>query len=125
VTAWPWPGDTPLDQARRVAQSYRAELHDVDPDRCAELDERFAAYGQRWVAPTVAHIELDDEVTIDEAADLVGLSAYAVYKWVSRDDKLRARQGADGRLRVVARDVLAVHAQHRKRRARRRRGGAS
>jgi hypothetical protein len=125
VTAWPWPGDSPVDRARRVAQSYREALVTADPRRCAALDAWCAAHGQHWVAPTVAHIELDDEVTIDEAADLIGLSAYAIYKWVSRDDKLRARQGADGRLRVVARDVLAVHAQHRKRRARQRRGGAS
>lgn len=120
MTPWPWPGDSPLDQARRIAHSYRQELHAADPARCAALDEQFATYGQGWVAPQVAHVDLDDEVTIDEAADLIGLSAYAVYKWVSRDGKLTARQGSDGRLRVVARDVLAVHARHRKQRAARR-----
>lgn len=121
---WPWRGDSAVDRARRVAQSYRAALADADPARCAALDAEMARLGQEWVRPVLAHVDLDDFVSLARAGELVGLSKDAVYKWTvargGRPPMLSARRSDAGALTVCIRDVLRVNAEHRRRRADRR-----
>lgn len=121
---WPWRGDSAVDRARRVAQSYRAALADTDPARCAALDAEMTRLGQAWVKPLLAQVELDDFVTLAEAAHLVGMTKDAVYKWTvhrgARAPMLDTRENDDGQITVCIRDVLRVNAEHRRRRAERR-----
>lgn len=110
---WPWPGDSKLDRACRAARSYRDGLQQADPAACAELDKQLIGdHGQTWLAPTPLTIDLEDWITIPEAAALVGLSNGAIYKWVHRR-WLKGRKGGDKRLRVQAVDVLAINRQQR------------
>lgn len=118
---WPFPGDTALDRARRIAQSYRAELVAADPAAAGVLDARALAYGETWIVPQLATVDLDDLVTVDEAAELVGKTPAAIHKWITRDKRLEATTDASGRLRVRAGDLLDVHAEMRRKRAGRRR----
>lgn len=78
---WPWPKDTALIRARRVAQSYRDALNEIDPRRCQALDEQMRCYGQRWVAPTVAVYSEDDYLSAEHVADYAGVNLATVYTW--------------------------------------------
>lgn len=119
ASTWPWPGDSALDRARRVARSYRETLLAEFPDACAALDRRLVdQLGQAWLVPTLATVDLDEWVTIGVAAEHVGLSEQGVYAWVYAG-KIEARKGRDGRVRVQLGKALEVKALQRQRRARR------
>lgn len=114
---WPWPGDTPLDRARRVAASYREALYRHFPDDAMDLDEKFVEWGEIWVAPQLdADVNFEEYVTIDVAAQYVGLSAKAVYAWVYRKT-IDGQKGNDERLRVKLGDVLEESRRLRRKRA--------
>jgi excisionase family DNA binding protein len=116
--SWPWPGDSALDRAKRIAQSYRAELLAADPAACELLDQRAEQVGEGWVRPTLVHVDIDDWVRVDHAAELVGRGRDAIHKWIQRG-KLRAIKDEHGRSTVRVGDVLALSAEVRRRRAER------
>lgn len=120
---WPWPGDTQLDRARRVARSYREALLNHFPDDAMDLDEKFVAWGEIWVAPQRSEVDLEEWVTVDVAAQHVGLTPKAIYAWVYKDT-IEGRKGRDRRLRVKLGDVLEVSRELRRKRAGRLSGAA-
>ena len=65
--SWPWPADSPLDRARRVARSYRELLLAQLPDACRALDEEMIRRGQGWVLPQVDPYDPSELLTADEA----------------------------------------------------------
>jgi excisionase family DNA binding protein len=81
---WPFPADTALARARRVAQSYRSALQLVDPVGCQRLDEQMIRFGQRWVAPTVVVYGDDDWLTAEQVADYAGVRLSTAYEWRTR-----------------------------------------
>lgn len=113
---WPWPGDSTLDRARRVAQSYRQALEDRDPNACHQLDSQFEKMGETWMSPRILTLSTDDWVTVDEAAGLVEVTAQAVYQWV-KAERIRHVVGTDRRIRVIVADLLMVQREQRQRRA--------
>jgi hypothetical protein len=112
---WPWPGDTPLDRARRIALSFRNALYEISPDAAMAIDDQVTGWGELWVVPAIETVDLDDWVTVDVAASHVGLTAKAVYNWVYTRD-LESKTGNDKRLRVKLRDVLEMNRDLRERR---------
>lgn len=66
---WPFDGDSPLARARRIAHMYRQGLYNVDPDSCAELDQRAKSLGEEWAAPRLVHYEDDQWLRPVHAAD--------------------------------------------------------
>lgn len=91
---WPWPGDTPIARARRVALSYRDALAAADPQACRALDERMRRVGQRWVVPQPVTYGEDDLLTAELAADYAGVALKTVYEWRRRG--LASRETPDG-----------------------------
>lgn len=88
MTVWPFPGDSPVVKARKVALAYRSvaeELHKAllahqaeAADPVADLDQRFRKWGITWHAEaTIVHSD-DDWVSAKEAANLVHLSKGAI-----------------------------------------------
>ncbi len=63
---WPWPGDSVVDRARRVASSYRHALLAHAPRVCEQLDEQTRRLGQGWVLPAPSYD--DDELLTTELA---------------------------------------------------------
>lgn len=113
---WPFPADTVLDRARRVAHIYRHALQQLDPDRCHALDAQIVSAGQTWVAPTPNTHEPDDLLTAELAADEMGVAKRTIYAW--REDGLRVIETPDGpRYRVG--DLHDYRAEKRRRRAQR------
>jgi hypothetical protein len=136
VTAWPWPGDTPLDAARRIARSYRDALQAEAPAVCAYLDAEMDSYGQRWLVeiyPTgsdegysakdypVPYDLHDSLIDVGEAGRLAGVKPAVVRNWIHRG--YRGRDGSwthlaserQGRRRYVRPiDVLRAEAATRR-----------
>lgn len=87
MSAWPWPGDSPVARARRIALAYRAALHDHAPGLAADLDTRFTRWGESWVAPR--HVPPGDElVSAEDAGTLIGISSGAIGK-LRRDGRIQ------------------------------------
>lgn len=74
TAAWPWPGDSPLAIARKIAIAYRTRLHAARPDLCEQLDAQATAWGQTWVTPSLLTVPDDDVLTARQAADYLGVS---------------------------------------------------
>ena len=113
---WPYPGDSPVARARRVALAYRTVLLQVDEAACRALDERMFGWGQSWVAPQIAVVQPDDWLPSTLAADLAGVEAATVRRWRLRG-RIEGRWRA-GRWEYRAGDVIAVLAAIRRRRPR-------
>lgn len=80
-TTWPFPGDTSLDRARKIALMYRARLRALNSDACDDADQTAAAFGETWVAPQLATVDDSDAITGDEAADLVNVTEDVIRQW--------------------------------------------
>jgi hypothetical protein len=118
---WPFPGDSELDKARRIARDYRNELHRIAPEHCARMDEQARRLGQGWVTPQLATIDLDDWITVREAAEYLSLSESAIRKMINRSSaKLNAIVGDDGIQRVRVAQLVDIQREQRERRAGRR-----
>lgn len=111
--AWPWPADTPLDRARRVAEFYRDALRRSDLDAADAIDEWAAARGQGWVVGARWTYDEDELLTLDEVADYTHVQVATVYRWHQRG--LPYTPTVDG-VRVRAGDL--VRWQRDRRRAR-------
>jgi hypothetical protein len=70
-TRWPYPGDTPLVRARKIAQMYRARLRALSVDACDEADATARQFGETWVAPKVITALDDDLLDPADAADFL------------------------------------------------------
>lgn len=117
TASWPFPEDTTLERARKIARSYRALAMAVDPTGCAQLDERATERGQGWVVPAVASWDLDDVISVLDLAHLVDVPVGTIRSWMSRGE-LERRCMADGSLGCLLRDVVDLAARKRtKRRA--------
>lgn len=91
---WPWPVDTALHRARRVARSYRDVLETVDPTACAYLDAEMTRLGQRWILPMATVYSDDDWLTAQLVADHAGVAPKTVYEWKRRGlAPARTREG--------------------------------
>lgn len=99
---WPWPADTVLDRARRVAGSYREALLRADPLACAQLDDWAKAHGQGWAVPSPWPYGDEELITRREVADLLHVDLRTVYVWHRRG--LRYTDTADG-VRVKVADL--------------------
>lgn len=109
TAAWPWPGDTALDRARRIANSLLALLP-VD-DRPLLVTQAHA-FGETWLGESLLRWTPDDIVTTAEAAELVHMKPSTIRKWHS-DGSLPNR----GRGRYRVGDVLDCAAARRQRRS--------
>lgn len=117
MSAWPYPGDSPLARARRVTHAYRAALERADPAACAAIDQQMTRWGQTWVAPRPELHDLDDWIGPADAADLAAVDTAQLRVWRHRG-RLTGRK-VNGRWEYRVRDVLALIStvRHRSREA--------
>lgn len=113
---WPFPADTQLERARRVANSYRRALLSVDEKLCHTLDEQAVALGQGWVRPFETDVQdLDEALTAEHIGAILGVSPRTVRMWGYRDHIERI--DVDGKPRYRLRDVLDYLARTRQKRS--------
>lgn len=77
---WPWPGDTPTERARRIANSLLALL--PEPDRGAAIAQA-RAVGESWLGANLLRWDKSDVITTAEAAELLHVGAATIRKWHS------------------------------------------
>lgn len=107
--SWPWPGDTTLDRARRIANSLLALLPAEERERHVATAHRL---GETWLGGDLLRWTLDDVVSTAEAAGIIHVKPSTVRKWHS--EGALANRGR-GRYRVG--DVLDCAATKRAKRA--------
>lgn len=115
---WPFPADTQLERARRVAREYRNVLLAFAPaPMVARLDALMAERGQGWVdARPLAH-DPDDLLTVDEVAEFSQVAPRTVTTWrLERIPPLPTTHTPDG-IRIRFGDLVAWQAARRRRRA--------
>jgi hypothetical protein len=117
VEGWPWPADTALTRAKKVAQAYRAALGANNRALRDRLDAVMLDYGQSWVLDLVVPVSDDglEEWTTAEAAEHVHETPHRIRTWATETDPddpgrpLLPRFGRRGReTTYLARDVLAA-----------------
>ena len=104
---WPWPGDTPTERARRIANSL---LMLLPADERPVWTARAHAIGETWLGETLVRWTADDVVPPGEAARLVHRTTADLRKWVQTGLLKRIGRG----YRVG--DVLDASAQASQRR---------
>ncbi len=112
MTDWPFPQDTTLERARKVARSYRTLALAADPVACAVLDQRAIERGQGWVVPRADTLDLDDLVTIPDLSHMLDVPEGTIRSWLSRGE-LERRVLADGTPAVLMREIVDLCAAKR------------
>lgn len=118
--AWPWPGDSPTDAARRIALSYRSLLllaaadHPELLKEAENLDGVWAGLGANWVTPSQLPLSEDDWLTAREIDDRLNVGAKQVYDWGRRGHVEVEMICGERRYRVG--DVIDYTAKRRKER---------
>lgn len=111
---WPYPGDSPVVRARRVAHAYRAKLADIDPQACAQLDATMRKFGQQWAVPRVLTYDPAAWLNPTEAADLAGVRPDTLRIWRLRG-LLVGRKTEAGEWEYRASDIIALTTKPRTR----------
>lgn len=78
---WPWPGDTPTERARRIANSLLGLLS--APER-ALMVERAHALGETWLGETLVIHEPDETITTRDAAAMLSVGEDTIRSWAAR-----------------------------------------
>lgn len=109
AASWPWPGDTALDRARRIANSLLALLPEPERERHRATAHQL---GETWLGGDLLRWTVNDIVTTAEAAGLLHVLPSTIRKWHSEPGGLPNR----GRGRYRVGDVLDYAATKRARR---------
>ena len=109
---WPWPGDTPTERARRIANSLVALLPAHERDFWVAKAHEL---GETWLGTSLARYTNDDVVSTAEAAALAYVGGSTIRKWHSL-----GQLKAVGRGRYRVGDVLDCAAARRGARQQRR-----
>ena len=98
--SWPWPGDTPLERARRIANSLLTYL---TTDHRQQVVTMAHAYGEMWLGESVVIYADDQAITTQQAAEMFGVPEYEVRRWATMrhpedpERVLLPRYGRDGK----------------------------
>lgn len=111
---WPFPGDTVLARARKVALAYRARLAEKDPQGCHALDARMTEWGETWTTQRVETIKPDDWIPSRAAADLASVHPETPAAW-RRAGLIEGRKVGYNRWEYRAGDILAQSARMKRR----------
>lgn len=111
---WPWPGDTALDRARRIANSLLVLLPEPDREQHVATAHQL---GETWLGGDLLRWTVDDIVSTAVAAGIVHVQPPTIRKWHS--ERCGLPNCGRGRYRVG--DVLDYAALKRARRVEQRR----
>lgn len=78
---WPFPEDSSIERARRVAIAYRIALLEAAPEQCAILDTQMRYFNQAWVLGQQDAWDDDDLISGRVAAELLSVTPGAVRQY--------------------------------------------
>lgn len=111
--SWPWPRDTREDRLKRIAESYRTALMEVDPGTCRLLDVRMIECGQGWICRDTI-VDTNRMVTAQEVSEEFGIPPWTVHDWARRHPELIPKHKKNGRALFRLGDLLRYQALHKK-----------
>lgn len=110
---WPFPGDTPLVRARKIAHMYRAALGAANPQMRDQCDATAVGYGETWAVPRLLTASDDDLLPPAQAADWLCVSTARI-RGLRLSGRLPGVQvGGEWRYRVA--DLRALQTATRRR----------
>lgn len=92
---WPFPDDSSIERARKVAIAYRMALQEVSPEQCAVLDARMRHFNQAWILGQHDLWDDNDLVSGRDAAEMLSVTPGAVRQYRLRG-LLRGYETAGG-----------------------------
>lgn len=108
VKPWPYRRDrSEVDKLKRIIDSYRTRLAEVDPAGCRIIDARMALFGEPWVG---GPIDTSEELTVEEiyAKFGRGFEPHCIHSWAHDEpSKLPKRGNRNGKTLYRLGDVLA------------------
>lgn len=110
---WPFPGDSALARARRIALAYRAALQDLDLGKSHDMDHLFRRWGETWTAPRLIVWNDDDELRAEDAAEVLCTTSNAIGN-LRRSGRLAGRHDGNRWLYRYA-DLLRLTTEPRSR----------
>lgn len=116
-TPWPFPGDSPIVRARRVALAYRTALEAADPGMCAQVDDAMAQWGQHWVMPRMVYHDDDEWLAVADAADFAMVETSTLRMWRKRG--VLSGRNTNGKWTYRAGDLVDLTSEKRRRGLRR------
>lgn len=113
--AWPWRTDTTHDRLRRIAESYRTGLKEIDPEACRLIDARMIEFGQHWIVDSDMIVNVEDLVTAQQVAEEFGFAPWNVHDWSRRHPDMIPKRGRrEGKTLYRLGDILAYQASCRR-----------
>lgn len=110
---WPNPADSPVEVARRVAQSYRMALESVSPELCARIDGQAVEVGQGWVVPNAVPLNTDELMSAKDLEAVLFVPASTLRTWAHRG-LLSKYTAEDGSPVYLVSEVLAHRSSTRR-----------
>jgi hypothetical protein len=99
---------------RRIIDSYRTALREVDPHACRLVDARMAEFGEGWISEGDKSVDVDAVKTASEIAAQFGFTPWDIQNWHRRHpDLLPCRGKLKGKNLYRVGDVLAVQVRPR------------
>lgn len=111
MASWPWARDTKEDRLKRIIDSYRTALMEIDPSACRQLDARMAEYGQGWISSDII-VDVNRMVTAQEVATEFGIQPWNVMDWSRRHPDKIPKFKKGGRTVFRLGDVLAYQSSN-------------
>lgn len=95
---------------RRIIDSYRTALRDIDPVACRHLDARMVEFGEGWVCEGDKPVDVKRLMSAKEIADEFGFQPWNVMDWSRRHPDKVPKHKDGGKTLFRLGDVLAYHA---------------
>lgn len=114
MAEWPWPADTKDDKFRRIIDSYRTALMEVDATNCRLVDARMAEYGQSWISSNEP-VDVNALKSAAEIAEQFGIQPWNIMDWSRRHPGKIPKHKRGGRVLFRVGDVIAYQAFQRRR----------
>jgi hypothetical protein len=94
---------------RRIIDSYRTALQEVDPHACRLVDARMYEFGEGWVSED-APVDVNRLMSAKEIADEFGFNPWNIKDWARRHPDRIPKHQFGTRILFRLGDVLAFQA---------------
>lgn len=109
MASWPWPRDTRIDKLKRIVDSYRTRLQEVDPLGCMVIDGRMREFGEQWISSEEV-VNVNEHATVEEIYNQFGpgFEPHNIHMWAhEHPDKIPKQGKRNGRTLFRVGDILA------------------
>lgn len=96
---------------RRIIDSYRTALREIDPHAARLVDARMVEFGEGWISEGDKPIDVNRLMSAKQIADEFGFQPWTVASWASRHPDQIPKHKDGGKTLFRLGDVLAFQAR--------------